>query len=78
MSKDEAVANLANYGVGNVKDGRPVLVTTKNVVRDGVNHFRVLGNIIFENSSVKQITRDWGEGESGPEVDRLWRSFWGR
>ena len=51
--------------------------TDQPVLRDGVNYLRYLGSITFENEAVAQITRNWGESEGGPEVERTWRSLWG-
>jgi hypothetical protein len=77
MPKAEALKRLSAYAVGSASPGGKSIIATKNVFRDGVNHFSILGSIEFYNDTVIEISRDWGDGENGPEVERLWRSLWG-
>jgi hypothetical protein len=77
MSKTEAVARLSNYTLSTPHANGRSTIVGKPVVRDGINHFDLPGSITFNNGVVTEVTRNWGGGEQSPEVERLWKSFWG-
>jgi hypothetical protein len=76
MSKEKALASLSAYNVAFLRDDQAT-VTTRPAQRDGASYLRFLGDISFENGTVTQITRNRDQRESGPEIQRLWRSLWG-
>ena len=77
MPKDAALAALSEYNVVTLKERDRMTITTKPVLRDGINYLRFLGSITFRNSVVAEVSRSWGESESGREVQGLWKSIWG-
>ncbi len=77
MPKDKALGLLAAYNVGPPGKSGRCLITTKIVSRGDVSNFSVLRTIKFNDGFVTEVSRNWGNGETSPEVDRLWRSFWG-
>jgi hypothetical protein len=77
MSKEKALTDLAEYNIGPPQANGRSLIVTKNVFSNEVNHFSVLGTIAFKNGAVNELSRNWGNSEHSPEVERLWKSFWG-
>jgi hypothetical protein len=71
MSRREALDKLSSYHVGG-GDDRVLIMTSADP-----RLMQVLGSLYFVNDRVTEISRDWGEGQSGSEVESLWRSFWG-
>ena len=75
MSRREAMAALTRYAVNATNGVTSIYVKPSG--RQGISGPTFLGTITFDtNDSVSEITRSWGD-ESGPEVERLWKSFWG-
>jgi len=73
LSKAEALAKLSGYNIGTpMANGRSIISSPS-----GANHFRIPGTIAFNNGVVTELSRNWGDGEQSPEVERLWKSFWG-
>ena len=71
MSRREALDKLSRYNVGG-NDDHPIVMTSTDP-----RTVRVLGSLYFANDRVTGISRNWGEGQSGPEIESLRRSFWG-
>jgi hypothetical protein len=77
MTKEKALSTLSAYSVGPTSATERSFVMTKNAFSNGGNHFSVLGSIKFEKGLVSSVSRNWGDGQSGMEVDKLWKSLWG-
>jgi len=81
MPKEEALAALsASYNIVQRNDGQRSTIMDKPIIRNGVADYtytHVPGSVTFENGAVTEISRNWGEGQSGPAVESLWGSFWG-
>ena len=79
MTREEAarIISRAGYFLGASNEGRPTLVMTRAVTRNGITHANIFGSITFENGIVTNISRNWGNPESGPEVENVRKSLWG-
>jgi hypothetical protein len=77
MSRAAAVAALSGYTVTNPVANNRALIVKTIPGRGGAFQTMIPGSLVIEEGIVTQITRDWGEGERGPEVERVWKSLWG-